>query len=108
MGHEEGLNVSVLEAMAAGALVIGFHGGGGQEHMIGSGPEQNCLLVDNGDPLSLGLSLENAIQNLLRNAAHYEQIQAQALISAQGFGDPATEQRHLVDFFQTIVEKSNR
>lgn len=107
MGHEEGLNVSVLEAMATRALVIGFHGGGGQEYMIGSGPEQNCLLVDNGDPLSLGLTLENAIQHLLRNPAHYERIQARALVTAQGFGDPATELRHLVDFFQPIVDKSN-
>ncbi len=32
LSHEEGLGLPPLEAMAAGAVVIGFHGGGGREY----------------------------------------------------------------------------
>jgi glycosyltransferase involved in cell wall biosynthesis len=55
LGHLEGLGLPPLEAMAAGALVVGFYGGGGQEYAT----------AENGDWFQDGAHFEIA-QTLIR------------------------------------------
>lgn len=53
----EGLNISVLEAMACGCICIGFHGIGGRDYIVGSGAKQNFVLVESMDFIELSRSL---------------------------------------------------
>ena len=46
LNHPEGFGLPPLEAMACGCVVVGYHGGGGQEFMLN---EQTALIADNGD-----------------------------------------------------------
>lgn len=65
LGTAEGLNQTVYEAMRCRTLVAGFNGIGLQGVMIGDGKEQNCILAENGDYITLGMRLEPALNDLV-------------------------------------------
>jgi glycosyltransferase involved in cell wall biosynthesis len=98
---QEGMHVSILEAMACGCLVIGYHGIGGADFMVGDGPQQNCLLVENGDLHALGLAIEQALINLAADPAYYQPIIAQGVATARRYQDPQAESEDLKRFFGT-------
>jgi glycosyltransferase involved in cell wall biosynthesis len=56
----EGWNQSALEAMACGCIVVGTHGGGGEEYMRSY---SNCILSD--DPEFCGISPDAFIDNII-------------------------------------------
>jgi hypothetical protein len=58
LSHHEGLGLPPLEAMAAGCLVLGFDGGGGQEYAT----PDNGLWVADGDVEALAHALARALQ----------------------------------------------
>lgn len=47
--------------MACGCIVVGYHGIGGKDFMIGEGVEQNCILVENGNLPELGTTVEKLL-----------------------------------------------
>lgn len=96
---QEGMHVSALEAMACGALVVGFAGVGGNDYMVGEGARQNCLLVENGNLPQLGERLEAALLALLADPHHYDPIIRQAVQTARRYQDPAAEAQALRAFF---------
>lgn len=61
----EGLPYSMLEAMRAGALVVGYNGVGGQRELIGEGEKQNCVLSENFDYVTLARRLEPLLSDIL-------------------------------------------
>ena len=65
---QEGMNTSVLEAMACGCLVVGYSGVGGAVYMKPEGPSQNCILVENGNVPALGRRLESVLRDLADRA----------------------------------------
>ncbi len=99
---QEGLHLSVLEAMACGCLVIGFHGVGGQEYMVGTGAGQNCILAENGDLPALGRALESTILRLNADRGSLDAVIASAIRTAQRFQDPQAEADALDAFFRTL------
>lgn len=101
---QEGMHVSVLEAMACGALVVGFSAIGGNDYMVGEGNAQNCILVENGNLPLLGERLEEVLVELLAHPQRYDPIIAQALQSAHRYQDPAAEEQALRAFFSGLLQ----
>jgi glycosyltransferase involved in cell wall biosynthesis len=100
---EEGRNVSVLEAMASGCIVVGFSGLGGRDYMVGSGEKQNCVLVENGNYLALGKSLERVVAELATDAHFYDSLVKNAVEAGRCLADFDKEGRSLQRFFGSLV-----
>ncbi|MCB0047804.1 MAG: hypothetical protein KDD92_20445 [Caldilineaceae bacterium] len=96
---QEGLHASVLEAMACGCLTVGYSGIGGSNFMIGEGPEQNCVLVENGDLLALGRTLEEVLARRAADPQAYAAVMANGQKTVQPYQDPALEKEALIQFF---------
>lgn len=100
---QEGMNTSVLEAMACGCLVVGYSGIGGGVYMQPEGPGQNCLLVENGDLPALGRLLESTLVQLAGDPAAFAPVAANGLRTAAAFQDPAREAESLRAVFAPLV-----
>lgn len=103
-GISEGLNVSVLEAMASGALVVGYHGMGGRDYMIGGGPQQNCIFIEGGDILNFAKTVNNLIDDLDRNITAHEKIIENARLMAGRFFQKELEKDTWVQYFRKVLE----
>lgn len=101
---QEGMHVSVLEAMAAGCLVVGYSGIGGADYMVGTGPQQNCILVENGNLPLLGKTLEQVLLRWVTDRAQSDPIIANAVTTAQRYQDPALEAQSLQTFFTNLLQ----
>ena len=104
---QEGLHISVLEAMACGCLVVGHTGIGGAEYMVGDGPQQNCILAENGNLLALGMALEEALGRLAATPDTLTPVIDAARATATSFQDPAAERAALVAFFSSSPESAS-
>jgi hypothetical protein len=62
----EGLYAPFFEAMRSGTLVGGYHGVGAQRALIPSGPNQNCVIAENEDYITLARRLEPLLADLLK------------------------------------------
>ncbi|MCI0397679.1 MAG: tetratricopeptide repeat protein [Chloroflexi bacterium] len=100
----EGLNLSVLEAMAAGCLVVGYPGVGGREYLVDGGPQQNYVPVENGHLPAFGPILADVLQTLSANPAAYDTILANALATVRPYQRPGAEADSLVAFFTPLLE----
>jgi hypothetical protein len=98
----EGANISVLEAMSAGCLVIGFAGVGGNAFMVGEGAQQNCFLVENEDLLTLGKTLERVVAELETHPAAFDSIIRNGIATASRFGDMNREALSLKNYFESL------
>lgn len=99
---QEGMNVSVLEAMACGCLVVGYSGVGGNTYMVGQGTEQNCILVENGNLPLLGETLEQVLRDLADDPQRYDLIRNNAVATTQPYQDPVREMQSLKAFFDSL------
>jgi hypothetical protein len=97
---QEGMHVSVLEAMACGALVVGFPAVGGEDFMTSA----NSLPVENGNLLLLGQTLERALLDLLADPAHFDAHIAAAQATVRRFQDAKAETDALLAFFTALAE----
>lgn len=98
----EGMPTSVLEAMSAGSLVIGYSGVGGSDYMIGSGDSQNCFLVENGNLPELAKTLEKIILEWNQRADQRNLILKNALEDAKQFHDFDKEGICLKKYFEKL------
>ncbi len=64
LATNEGLPCSSLEAMRSATLVAGYDGVGGQGFFIPSGPDQNCILAENEDYISLAYQMEPLLDDI--------------------------------------------
>lgn len=99
----EGVNMSVLEAMSAGCLVIGFAGVGGKDYMIGEGPNQNCILVENEDLLALGIATEEAMEAFNATLNAYQHIIDNGIATAARYNDFEGEAASLKAYFSELL-----
>lgn len=99
---QEGMHVSVLEAMACGCVVVGYSGIGGADYMRGSGQEANALLVENGNLLQLGQRLEEVLADFHANPGKFESIIASGIETAKQYQDPEAEAVALKTFFEGL------
>ena len=101
--QEEGMPTSVLEAMASGCIVIGYSGLGGSDFMRSDGPEQNCILIENGDYLALGRCLERVADTLRTQDHPYDLLIGNALQTANAFRSRERELESLRRFFLSLL-----
>ncbi len=100
---QEGMNSSVLEAMACGCLVVGFSGVGGRVFMKSDGPEQNCVLVENGNVPALGRELETVLRELAARPDAFARITGKGLETAQNYQNADDEAESLRSVFSPLV-----
>jgi glycosyltransferase involved in cell wall biosynthesis len=100
---QEGLHVSVLEAMACGCVVVGFTGIGGSDYMVGKGPDQNCNQVENGNYPELGKVLELVIREREEIPGCHDQIIKNGLATAAHYQDCDKEAADLAAFYEGLV-----
>ena len=96
---QEGMPTSILEAMAAGCLVLGFSGMGGEDYMVGNGQKQNCFLVENGNYPALGKLLERITDGWQSDCHRYDPVIINGIETARQFQDLAKEGESLKQFF---------
>ena len=99
---QEGMNTSVLEAMACGCLVVGYSGVGGGVYMEPEGPSQNCILVENGNVPALGLELESVLRDLAAEPEAHSQVTRNGLATARAYQNPADEAESLQSVFAPL------
>ena len=104
-GNMEGLNISVIEAMACGCLVIGYTGGGGKDYMTGDGDGKNCLIVDTDDYYMMVRTLEQVLENWAADPTYYDNVIKNGLKTAENFLDVNAEKKSVRDFFQKLLQK---
>lgn len=92
---QEGMPTSVLEAMAAGCLVLGFSGVGGNDYLVGEGQHQNCILIENGNYPALGKKLEDTLETLEDNPDAFLRLVTKGIETAQRFQNPEEEAKSL-------------
>lgn len=98
----EGANVSVLEAMGAGCIVVGFSGVGGNDFMRGAGPRPNCILVENENLPQLDAALEEVVARLAADVTAFDGLIEAAVETAATFADPNVEGAALVRFYDGL------
>ena len=100
---QEGMNTSVLEAMACGCLVVGYSGVGGGVYMKNEGTAQNCILVENGNVPALGERLETVLRQLSADPAAYGEIIQNGLQTAGACQNPDDEAGSLRAVYAPLV-----
>ncbi len=99
---QEGMNTSVLEAMACGCVVAGYSGIGGF-YMDGAGEERNCILVENGNLPALGEQLEDALRRLSADPAAFASVVRNGLRTAGAYQNPDDEAHSLRSVYAPLV-----
>jgi hypothetical protein len=97
----EGVNRSVLEAMACGCLCAGYHGIGGLDYIVGAGDKQNFILAESGNFIDLAQKLAGLITMLRQNDPEVDAIRAHALDTAGRF-TLAHERESILDFWKAF------
>lgn len=97
LGYPEGFALPPLEAMACGAAVIGFSGGGGLTHMIDN---ETALVVRDGDADGLAAALARIVQDPVLK----ERIRAAGARKAAEFGIDAMRDQ-LLAFAESVANR---
>ncbi len=81
LSHREGLGLPPLEAMAAGCIIAGFHGGGGRSYANA----KNGFWHDEGDIIGVAKSLRRAINLADKKSPQFLQIIDEGRRTADNF-----------------------
>ena len=96
----EGLVSSCLKAMRCGTLVAGFDSIGGVDHLRGSGSNQNSILVQTGDYVSLAYAMAPLLDDLLiGNLQRWQSVIKNALDTTKAF-TVDSEEASLIAFWK--------
>jgi glycosyltransferase involved in cell wall biosynthesis len=101
-GFHEGFGLPPLEAMACGAIVVGFTGGGGADYATA----ENGFWVTDEDTIALAETLARALLAYRSNAddARWRRVQ-QAGFATAGSYSPDSEARALIGFWSHRVAR---
>lgn len=98
----EGLNRSLLEAMACGCICIGYHGIGGKEYIVGSGERQNFILAETMNYIELAKSLYNTVSKIQGIDPIINLIRQNALETASRF-QSHSEEKSVLKFWDFYI-----
>lgn len=102
-GLREGVPGPILEAMASGAVVVGYGGVGGNEYLVPEGPRQNAFQVENDDYFALCRVLENVIHMVEQDDPLIGSIRENALETVRPLTFEA-EKASLLRFWEKFLE----
>jgi len=80
--RHEGFNLTILEAMACGAVVVTTNADGNMEYCLN---KTNCLMIEDTGDGKLAENMAEAIQKLIKNKDLRDFIQAEAVETAKRF-----------------------
>ena len=96
-GYPEGFSLPPIEAMACGAVVVGFTGGAGREFML---HQKTALVAEDGDTATVIKHL----LSLIKDSPLKERIRNEGLKKAREYGVDEL-QANLVSFYQKLSKK---
>lgn len=96
-GYPEGFSLPPIEAMACGAVVVGFAGGAGEEFMI---HQQTALVAEDGDT---DIVIKHLL-TLIKDSSLKERMRVEGLKKAREYGLDDL-QTNLVSFYQKLSKK---
>jgi len=99
----EGINRSVLEAMACGCICLGYHGIGSKDYICESGENQNFILAENMNYIELSKLLANTIDQILQKETVISKIRKNALTTASEF-DQNSESDSVINFWSQFIK----
>jgi hypothetical protein len=95
----EGLVSSCLKAMRCGTIIAGFNSIGGVDTLQGTGPDQNCILAQTGDYISLAYAIEPLLIDLISgNMSQWDKLIINGLKSTLEYSTEA-EEKTLIEFW---------
>ena len=98
MSHREGFGLPPVEAMSAGTLVVGFHGGGGLDYAT----PRNGFWCSEGDLVGCADALDKALTLLRSGREEGRDVAVEGRRTAAGYG-PQNLAEALVAFWNTRV-----
>ncbi len=101
----EGINRSILEAMACGCICCGYHGIGAKDYICENGENQNYVLAENMNYIELAKLLSDTINYIKRNDPIIERIRNNALTTASKFSN-ISESESIIKFWTQFVKQS--
>ena len=101
-GLREGVPGPILEAMASGAIVVGYGGVGGNEYLVPHGTKQNAFQVENDDYFALCRVLEKVIFMIENQDPLIEKIRGNALDIVKTLTYDA-EKESLIRFWDSFI-----
>ena len=101
-GLREGVPGPILEAMAAGAIVVGYSGVGGNEFMAADGGGQNAFRVENNDYFALCRVLESVIRRVEQDDPFIDTVRRNALETVRPLTFEA-EKESLIKFWRQFL-----
>lgn len=99
----EGINLSVLEAMACGCVCIGFDGVGGREFIVESGEQQNFVRAENVNFIDLAMKLAGLMEMIKQKDPKVEKIRQNGLATAGRF-TAELEKKSVLEFWRSFLE----
>jgi hypothetical protein len=81
---------------------VGFSGVGGNDYLTGSGGEQNCISIENGNVPVLGRALDLVLKALEKDRFCYDEIIRNGIKTAKRYQDFNEEGESLSAFFKTL------
>jgi len=101
----EGLVSSCLKAMRCGTIVAGFDSIGGVDTLIGAGPDQNSILVQTGDYISLAYAIEPLLIDLITgNMDQWDKLMKNGFKATLGYTYEA-EEKSLIEFWKRYYKQ---
>ena len=100
----EGINISVLEAMACGCICIGFDGIGGKDYIIGEGEYQNFIQVEPMNFIELSRQLYDLLTKIDSKDSFVDKIRENDLRTARKFGNDC-EAESVLSFWRNYCDK---
>jgi hypothetical protein len=94
--------------MASGCIVVGFSGFGGRDYMVGAGKNQNCVLVEEGNWLELGMMVEQVASELEKGSQRYDAIISCGMETSGHFGKREDEAQALEQFFRSLGQRPEK
>jgi glycosyltransferase involved in cell wall biosynthesis len=101
----EGLVSSCLKAMRCGTIVAGFNSIGGVDTLKGTGPNQNSILAQTGDYISLAYAIEPLLIDLISgNLSQWDRLIESGRNTTLGYTYEA-EEKSLVKFWNRYAKQ---
>lgn len=98
-GNVEGFGLPASEGMLSKCVVVGYHGGGGQEFM----KSEYCFPIENGDIINFVTTIENVVEKLSKDETAFNNMTDAAREFIKYEYSKEKEKRSVIDSWEKIT-----